>query len=121
MATFFKYDSSNMGDLRHEYIDGLKHLGSANGEEYYSMIGEIVVFPTQSFTVTEVTVADVKLVVDSLAIIKSFESECSRKIRDIYSVDAEFKALRTNDLAYVAHVEACITEFKAKKAELGII
>lgn len=121
MATFYKYENKFFGDLQHEYVEGLIHLGHAEGFEYYSMTGEVTTFPTQTFAVEVVLLADLKLIMDKLNAVSTLSRKCSQKIRAAYSVDEEFKALRTNNLAYVTFVEGCVAEFQTAKAELGII
>jgi hypothetical protein len=56
---------------------------------------------------------------DRLQAYRDIDAATAAKIRARYSIDDEFKALRTGDKAYVAFVEACVAEGRAAKQKLA--
>jgi hypothetical protein len=49
---------------------------------------------------------------------RRIDKKTRRTIREKYSIEDEFKALRTNDLEYTEFVETLITDGKRKKLEI---
>lgn len=100
MRQFFSTEAPAQTDCR--------FLGGSDGRLYY--FGEA---PEGA-----VTGKPPKELLDSLPAYREIDAATAAKIRARYSVDDEFKALRTGDQDYVTFVETCVTEGRALKAAL---
>lgn len=82
-------------------------------EEALEICPDLFIFPLEKSE--QETMADLRA--NSLEA-KNIDRETSLKIRSKYSVEAEFKALRTNDQEYKTFIEQVVSEHNAAKDAL---
>lgn len=102
----------------------LLDLGTMDDYQYLSC-SENVVFPKQAKGI-KVEVLPYKNNIEELERLKSISPQIAKinatiqfKIRELYSLEDELKALRTNDQEYRIKIEAITLEGKKEKIRLG--
>ena len=122
----YKVDNGNQYRVRginYSGTDRVHTIGSKEGYMYISIPGETVTSYLPQPDEVDINVVTVTPTVSSDmckwgSVFLSIDKRTRRAIRDRYSIDEEFKALRTADTEYSDFVEELISTGKQEKLEI---
>lgn len=97
------------------------HIGDAGDWRYLSMPDGVEYDIDEVLDLQEVDVVADKPIIKTLFVYKEINEAVKARIRSRYDIDAELKALRTSDAAYLAFIEEAVAEGTARKQSLGLV
>lgn len=99
----------------------IEDLGEVDGHCYVSVAEESLLSLklAEGLSFRQATAEEIAVLKQHSPVIRQIDLETAASIRARYSIEEEFKAIRTEDADYLRFVETTVAQGRARKAALG--